>query len=228
MKIVSTSDTHCDEPDCGEGDVLIVAGDMTYRGTRKELTKQCKWLEKQKERFSNVIVIAGNHDLGMENNETGRYEKMFEEAGIILLNDSGITIDNVNFWGSPIQPSFGYGWAYNRDRGEDIREHWNLIPKNTDVLITHGPPHGILDLTEYRLDNAGCEDLLEVVREVKPSAHIFGHIHEAYGTHNEDGTWFINPSRMTLQYAPLNGPIIFDLTTDTKEIIVDPYELKGV
>jgi len=85
----------------------------------------------------------------------------------------------VKFYGSPWQPWF-YDWAFNLERGAEIRAKWDLIPEVIDVLITHGPPFGIGDLTA-RGDKAGCQDLLEVLERIKPRVHIFGHIHEGYG-----------------------------------------------
>tara|TARA_Y100000296_G_C5174834_1_gene259491 strand:- start:2061 stop:2591 length:531 start_codon:yes stop_codon:yes gene_type:complete len=65
--------------------------------------------------------------------------ELLRSCGIKYLNDSSITIDGIKFWGSPIQPWF-HDWAFNRKRGNEIRKHWELIPTNTDVLLTHGPP----------------------------------------------------------------------------------------
>ena len=57
-----------------------------------------------------------------------------------------------------------------------------MIPDSTDVLITHGPPIGVLDLSVYDNISCGCDNLLDAVtNRVKPRLHIFGHIHEGYG-----------------------------------------------
>jgi Icc-related predicted phosphoesterase len=101
-------------------------------------------------------------------------------------------------------------WAFNLQRGPALREKWALIPEGTDVLITHGPPFGILDWTA-RGERVGCEDLLEAVRRVKPRLHVFGHIHEGYGEHEQDGTRFVNASICTEAYQPTNAPIVVDV-----------------
>lgn len=86
----------------------------------------------------------------------------------------------LSVYGSPWQPEF-YNWAYNLPRGAALREKWEMIPTHTDVLITHGPPHGILDRASDGF-LCGCQDMLEIVRtRVKPRLHVFGHIHEGYG-----------------------------------------------
>jgi len=90
-----------------------------------------------------------------------------------------VIIEGVKFYGSPWQPRF-FDWAFNLDRGEEIKKKWDLIPMDTDVLITHGPPYGILDLT-HEGEKVGCEELMKAVLRVQPKIHIFGHIHEAYG-----------------------------------------------
>ena len=118
-------------------------------------------------------------------------------------------IDGVKFYGSPWQPWF-YDWAFNLERGPEIRAKWDLIPEDTDVLITHGPPYGIGDLT-FQKDHAGCQDLLKAVERLKPRTHIFGHIHERYGINSIDGTTFINASSFNHNYHRFNEPVIFDL-----------------
>ena len=84
-------------------------------------------------------------------------------------------------------------------RGVDIAKHWDLIPHNTNVLITHGPPYGILDRTFQNL-NAGCTNLLTKIEETNPQYHIFGHIHEGYGLTEREGTTFINASSVDFGY----------------------------
>ncbi|MEI6873153.1 MAG: UvrD-helicase domain-containing protein, partial [Verrucomicrobiota bacterium] len=74
---------------------------------------------------------------------------------IARLLNSGVTIEGLKIWGSPYSPRF-FDWAFNCDRGEDIAQHWRLIPDDTDILITHGPPAGILDRT-IQGDVTGCE-----------------------------------------------------------------------
>ena len=101
-------------------------------------------------------------------------------------------------------------WAFNRQKGAEINKHWKLIPKETDILITHGPPFGILDRTISNY-NAGCEMLLKKVNQIKPKLHVFGHIHEGYGMVEKDKTFFANASSVNLNYQLVNAPIILDL-----------------
>ena len=111
--------------------------------------------------------------------------------------------------GPPITPWF-HDWAFNRTRGRNIRKHWEHIPSDVDVLITHGPPLGILDETMHG-ECVGCEDLLEKINTVKPKYHIFGHIHEGYGSISKNGTHFINASILDAGYVIRNKPVVLDV-----------------
>ena len=92
-----------------------------------------------------------------------------------------------------------------------MKSRWDDIPNNTDILITHGPPHGIRDFTPNNLQ-VGCELLRERVEVLKPLLHVFGHIHGAYGIVEMNDTVFVNASTCTERYQPINKPWVFDLT----------------
>lgn len=206
MKLTFISDTHSLHermPPIAGGDVLIHCGDFTGRGSLEDTEQFAVFMATQD--FTHKIVIAGNHDTCFEDHRRDDAETCLVDNGITYLNDSGITIEGMNFWGSPVQPEF-FNWSFNRQRGEGIRRHWGKIPENTDVLITHGPPRGILD----RCTNsfyAGCDDLLECVQRIKPKIHAFGHIHEAYGLIDTDDTTFINACTLNEHYQVQNPPI---------------------
>ncbi len=207
LRIVCLSDTHNfhNEITVPEGDVLIHAGDTTSRGTIEEIAFFNEWLKNQPHRHK--IFIAGNHDWLYETNN--RLARELLDDSIHYLQDSFIKIKNLKIYGSPWQPRF-YDWAFNLMRGAEIAEKWKLIPKDTDILITHGPPHEILDLTPNG-DSAGCEELRKTVEEIKPKVHIFGHIHSGYGTIEKFGVRFINASNCDESYSPVNIPVVFDI-----------------
>jgi Icc-related predicted phosphoesterase len=207
MKIVAISDTHGQHNSISlpEGELLIHAGDLSKRGTKTEVVDFLGWFSAQPHRYK--VFIAGNHDFFFEKECSSEIQKLIPD-NLIYLNDSQIVIEGIKIWGSPIQPWF-YDWAFNRQRGADIKKHWDLIPADTDILLTHGPAHGILDLTmDYR--NVGCEELLKKVEAVKPKYHICGHIHEAHGVLEKEGTTFINASLLNVHYRPVFKPIVFD------------------
>jgi hypothetical protein len=125
------------------------------------------------------------------------------------LEDESAIVAGVKIYGSPWQPYFG-GWAFNLRRGEPLAAMWAKIPDNTDILVTHSPPEGILDRNRWG-EPCGCRDLLARVREVQPRLHIFGHIHEAAGQSHDAGTTFVNaavPSRLAAAASP--EPIVLD------------------
>lgn len=206
MRIVCVSDTHGQGRDLAvpDGDVLVHAGDLTGMGTLAQLAKEATWLRSLPHRTK--VVIAGNHDFGFQH-EPREALALFD--GLVYLEDSEATIEGVRFYGSPWQPRF-FDWAFNLDRGEAIRRRWDQIPAGIDVLVTHGPPAGILDKTAAGTD-VGCADLLDAVARVRPKVHVFGHIHEAYGVLERDGTKFVNASTCNRSYKPVQRPIVIDI-----------------
>ena len=208
MRIVCISDTHnrTSNLEIPDGDVLIHAGDFCGSGNWYEIARFKSFLADLPHKHK--IIIAGNHDWPLVDKSDPYTQALIKE--FTYLEDSGCTIGGFNFWGSPWQPEF-YNWAFNLPRGAAIREKWRLIPENTDVLITHGPPFGILDSVPGGL-KVGCEDLAtEVLQRVKPKVHVFGHIHHSYGHTIKDNTIFVNASTCTEQYEPFNPPIVIDL-----------------
>lgn len=206
VRLVLLSDTHrmhrrVPIPD---GDLIIHAGDFCGHGSREQARDFALFFRALPHRHK--VVIAGNHDRCLEL-DPALGPLLF--AGCHYLFDSGVTIEGLRFWGSPWQPWF-LDWAFNLQRGPALREKWALIPAGTDVLITHGPPLGVLDSTS-RGESVGCEELLEATRRVRPKLHVFGHIHEGYGEHVEAGTRFVNASICTVEYEPTNAPIVVDL-----------------
>lgn len=152
------------------------------------------------------IVIAGNHDFCFERDREISASIL---ANCIYLQDEAITVEGIRFYGSPWQPWF-YDWAFNLQRGAEIRAKWDLIPADTDVLITHGPAFGIGDRTAGG-EHVGCRDLLDRVNRLHPRVHIFGHIHEGYGLSSTTHTTSINASICNEHYVVANEPIVFEI-----------------
>ena len=228
MRVVCISDTHNlhDQIEVPMGDVLIHAGDFTGTGTYRQVSKFLTWFIAQP--HPHKILIAGNHDLTLD---AAHYERAWfifhrkarlDDAEIRALidqarphlhylQDEGLCIDGVNFYGSPWQPEF-FSWGFNLPRGEACAEAWRRIPSDTDILITHGPPLGHGDLLVPAQTHCGCVDLLaEVQQRVRPAYHIFGHIHEGYGVTSDGVTTFVNASSCDVNYRPVQPPIVFDL-----------------
>jgi Icc-related predicted phosphoesterase len=207
VKFIAISDTHCRHHSLKlpKGDAVIHSGDITYVGSRWEVVDFLTWFSSLNYQYK--IFIAGNHDFYFEKHPS-EIKKLIPE-NVTYLNDSGIIINGINIWGSPVTPWF-FNWAFNRRRGKVISKHWNLIPDNTQLLITHGPAFGILD-TVINGENVGCEDLLKKLQQVKPNVHVCGHIHESYGTKKKGETKFINASILNEHYELAHRPITFEL-----------------
>lgn len=238
MRIVCGSDRHLQPAFIPEGDVYLEAGDMTFRGDLREVTKAIAYYKALLLRFKAVILIAGNHDWLFQKDPALARLQM-KEAGLTYLEDSGIELNGISFYGSPWQPEF-CNWAFNLSRFDgSLAEKWDKIPEGIDVLITHGPPQNILDETAgyqgiegtkeiYRPpEHVGCYDLAQRVKIVKPKVHVFGHIHHAYGSLIKDGTIFLNASVCNEKYKPVNPPFIVDII-DGKATLIDWVAQKEV
>jgi len=107
-----------------------------------------------------------------------------------------------------VSPTFGYNWAWNRNRGDAIKAHWDKIPKDVDIVVTHGPAKGYGDRVAYGMmsgdDQVGCDDLLKALVKTDVKLHVAGHIHEDRGVFKDEdyGITFCNTSSLTLRYAP--------------------------
>ena len=213
-KIVCLSDTHnCNEQiDVPGGDILIHSGDATINGTEREVESFLNWFSSLPHKHK--IFVAGNHDWLYEtDNKLARI--LTAKFNIKYLQDSFIEIEELKIYGSPWQPRF-FDWAFNLNRGAQLAEKWELIPDDTDVLITHGPPNGILDEVprKYGTENTGCEELRKKVEQLSVKnlkLHIFGHIHCGYGRTDKFGVKFINASNCDESYQPTQKPIVIEI-----------------
>lgn len=206
MIIDCVSDLHGYFPSLSGGDLLIVAGDLTGFSIVSEYIAFNTWLSAQD--YKMKVVIAGNHDCFLQNNRVS-----IRAFNAVYLLDSGCEFEGLKIWGSPWTPTFGR-WYFMKDRGTPIKEKWDLIPADTDILVTHGPPFGILDQVNVPMrgrnkdDFVGCEDLRETVFRIKPKLHVFGHIHEQGGQQVDlVMTKFVNASIMDRDYNPANQPV---------------------
>jgi Icc-related predicted phosphoesterase len=227
MKILTISDTHNQHSSIpsrfinnedGSIDTIIHAGDMTSRGYKSEVLLFLNWFGNLP--FKNKILIAGNHDFWFEeatNTEVKDTLSYFDS--IIYLRDSGVEIDGIKFWGSPVQPWF-YDWAFNK-AGETIKPHWDMIPLDTNVLVTHGPIKGFLDMTMGG-ESVGCPYLRDRVAELKDlKLHVCGHIHEGYGRFETgNGVILVNASVLNHRYYMTNEPIIIEISNEKQELDV--------
>lgn len=237
LQVTAISDTHCKFPDSlPGGDLLVHAGDFTYRGRFQEVNEFFGWLEKQLDKYDHIVYIAGNHEcsFGERPDEVKKWRAAHSERMIYLEHET-TQIKGFNIFGSPYTPSFGWGWAFNVDRGH-LHAYWEAVPDTTDLLITHGPPFGFGDFVEEKhwgrdalgqeawnsvYEHKGDEELFTELKRIKPQAHVFGHFHAAYGKYYPDsleGVTLINASLCGEDYQLTNKPVSFELLKDPKNV----------
>jgi Icc-related predicted phosphoesterase len=231
MRITLISDTHTkheelmwDASDLPGGDLLIHAGDIMNSGfNSNDITNFCSWLDTL-EQYSHKVFIAGNHDRKFEDKPEQALEIVNSYKNITYLQDDwvkvGVDEEMAKIYGSPWQPEF-YNWAFNLPKGgPGLMSKWEAIPKDTDILITHGPPQDHLDMSgpPYNEPHLGCALLREKVDEQPPKIHVFGHIHGGYGYKFHNGTHFFNASILNERYEYVNKPVTFDWNPKTNEI----------
>ena len=219
VRFVAISDTHGRHAQINnipDGDVLIHCGDFTSKGKIEQVQSFADW-------FANLphprkLLIAGNHDMSLDKSFSRMGKDSYQNAKKIVENihnteylmDSGTTVHGIKVYGSPWQPEF-CNWGFNLKRGHQCDEKWRLIPSDTDVLITHGPPNGQGDRTLSGV-HAGCVDLQRHIQHrIRPAVHFFGHIHEGAGITADEQTLYVNASTCDLRYRPTNLPIVIDM-----------------
>lgn len=216
MRLVCISDTHGKHHklDLPDGDLLIHAGDFTSLGELTEVYSFANWLKDQP--HEKKIVVAGNHDkcLSRRAGQENLMAKVsLNEEGIYYLEDQSVDIANKKIYGTPWSLQFG-NWAFMGSE-ERLSMAYEKIPDDVDIVVSHGPPYGILDELERPLPgedpNAGSKSLKKKIDNIRPDIVVFGHVHEAYGEFKDSNAHYINASICNLDLNPNNDPIIVDL-----------------
>ena len=167
-------------PEC---DILIHCGDFCSfeREDAATLEDVDVWFAEAPAK--RVVCVGGNHDFMLQSRE-------FRFAHATFLEDSGTEIEGLSIYGSPWCPDLS-GFAYYADEDRLI-ERWRQIPTGVDILITHTPPYGFLDVPSSGLVHLGCPHLHDELQRIQPQLHVFGHVHASHGTHVDGGTQFVN------------------------------------
>ena len=207
MTIVCISDTHelHRDVDIPSVDLLIHAGDWSFFSRKLPAIQDFNvWLGEQHIRYAKVIV-PGNHEAYLDKDPQLR--NITDNATVLIGQRT--TVNGLNIWGSPVTPS--HGGAFGMMKAEDRAKHYAAIPKDTHVLITHGPPYGILDCLPGSSDHQGCKELLAAVVRIKPRLHVFGHVHSGYGVHTTTNTTFVNAALLGAHGGIANAPLSFEI-----------------
>lgn len=204
MTLTLISDTHTQHRQLmalPPADVLVHAGDFCHgTGSIQQAEDFLEWFDDQD--YEQKLLIGGNHDF-VAAEYPDKFQKLLPSS-VTYLEDSGVVIDGYQFWGSPVQPDLT-GWAFGKKRGAEMKRHWDLIPDNVDVLITHTPPAGILDKSR-RGRSIGSETLSQRLKFLQPKLHVFGHVHFSYGAIKIDNTQFVNASNIRSGVGLVNPP----------------------
>lgn len=212
MKIIAFADVHfmfhkvnIEKVRKGDYDVIIIAGDLGNSGYKHEGNIIKQFLDSLNPRII-TLFVSGNHDPFFYD-----YDKTFYDSEKVKhLVDESYTIKGIKFYGSPWTEIF-YDWNWMKnDKG--MKKVANQIPEDVDVLITHGPPYGIMDkVSPHSIKNLGCPYLLNKIKKITPAYHIFGHIHGGYGKVIEGDTTFLNVSINDELYNPVNPIVEFEI-----------------
>ena len=210
MRVYHISDTHSyhsllQVPE--NIDIVIHSGDESNYYDVYKNEQECRDFM---EWFGNLntphkIMIGGNHSAFIAN-RTREIKDLCKEKGVIYLENEGIEIEGLKIWGSPYSPTFG-NWYFMKSR-DKMWKVWENIPEDTDILITHTPPKGCLDLSynrNHNLEFCGCSNLLKNVFRVKPKLHLYGHIHTCEGVLNAGQMKLAN-----LETIFSNGSVVTD------------------
>lgn len=205
MKFVCISDTHGLFPkNLPEGDFLIHSGDWSTMGSQADTIKFLNYLESIRHKYTDIVAVPGNHEKWVEENINLAKEE-FKSRNIKLLIDESKTIEGLRFYGTPWVPVYKQ-WSFMKS-DQDRKIYMEAIPEDTEVLITHAPPYGHLDMvkTEDAVVNVGCNHLLRALNRSEIKLHVFGHVHESAGVKTKDGTVLVNASCLDKNYKLSNN-----------------------
>ncbi len=220
MKILCLSDLHGNLPEnLPEHDIMVVGGDSepvwdhdVYFQALWTIDTFIPWLESYQ---SEKVVVFGNHSIYAED----RPDLIPDRLKEYLLHESCCILKSgISFYGTPHSlPFFPEHWVFNRTE-EQLEEIYSKVPVGIDVIVSHGPPKGYLDLVPYRGgENTGSQALVDMIDRVKPKLCTVGHIHDQYGYQYRNETLIVNCSLLNDKYKMVNKPLLID--TDTWKFI---------
>lgn len=214
MKVACVSDLHGNLPDIKglDFDLLLIGGDICHGSKTHfsyEIDRITKWLDKEfrnwlEELKRPVVAVAGNHDL--------LFEKLPYEVPNLpwtYLEDNGTEFQGIKIWGTPWQKRF-HNWAFNADEWF-LKEQWDQIPNDTDLVLLHGPPHKYGDYSVYSREHVGSPSLTTRIKQIKPKLVVYGHIHSGYGQYKIGESVLVNASLLNEEYEVANPVVVVEI-----------------
>ncbi len=235
LNVVCLSDTHGEHRkvclgNMGKIDILIHAGDWTNNCELGEVEDFLNWFRDQPARHR--ILVAGNHERYLDpnfvfsevldadatsdmawsiNTKAERVRNLVRScAGVTYLENDSIIVDGIKIFGMPHSVTSTQSGSHDGFRRNDNKANipWWSFPKNTDILVSHGPPFGIMDMSESQ--HLGSVQLRRKVDVHRPDVHVFGHIHNNHGKLVCGNTTFVNAALMN-DSGGLHKPIQFTI-----------------
>lgn len=228
IRLMCFSDTHGKHNDIPQSsivksDIAIFCGDLTLWGNPKDAESFKEFLTKLP--VDERIVISGNLDLLFDTQHIDRFndlakqkdvneklngakEKFLNNKNFHFLESQYVELKGIKFFGSPNTPVF-FDLAFN-SKPEELKNIWENVNADTDVLICHGPPANTLDCTSTDF-HAGCQSYRAAIERVKPAAALFGHIHEAHGNDKVGETVCCNVAMVDEKMNIIHAPTYVDL-----------------
>jgi len=207
LALVLISDTHefHREITVPRADLLLCSGDFTmFSRSLRAIVDFNEWLGELPHRYR--VIVPGNHETFLQTNASNR--SLLSNA-VVLINE-GVEIEGLRIWGTPV--TAGFGPAFGIRSAEQRRRLYAKIPNGTDILITHGPPYGILDCSLGSSVHQGDPVLFEAVKRVRPKLHLFGHIHGAHGIYETENTTFLNAALLGPDGDIAKEPVVLRMT----------------
>ncbi len=168
------------------------------------------------------IFVPGNHSTAIEQGLIT--PDTYKDVKFLIHQQ--IEWQGLKIFGSPYTPMF-FNWSYMKPRPE-LEPVWQSIPDDIDILITHGPPKGILDVTKdmdtRQPVNVGSNSLTRhVTQRINPRVHAFGHIHDEpkinnFGFVKQNDIHFINCSCCNLRGQLKNHGFVVELCEHTGQV----------
>lgn len=222
IRVVALSDTHTYHRELGalpDGELLIHAGDLLQHGGLDELEDAAAWFIEQP--HPHKVIIPGNHD-GCFDADAAEVDARFEGSGVVILRGQAANIAGLKLWGSGTTP-MPQGWAFALPRDSaEIKAHWAQLPRDLDLLITHGPPFQIGDCGTTH-QHYGCKALRDEIFIKRPAAHLFGHVHQDGGLWAADGITYINVTTWECE----RSATVFDYEPSTRRLCPVHVPLNG-